>query len=275
MNKKIFFQSSLPRAGSTVLQNLLAQNPQIYATPTSGLSELVYATHSNFSDIENFKKEKDYDLCKKSFYNFCKGGIESYYSTVTTKPIIIEKNRLWVLKYPLLNKIYPNPKIIILVRDLRSIFSSFEKQYLNNPEAIYSLSSHFQDNTLQLSIYKRVEAYMKLDMVENMLTILQDILYSKNKNNIHIVKFEDLCSYPDKVLSEIYEYLEIPNFLHNFNKINQVTYENDNFHSFGNHLISPTLSPPLQDWNTILGEEISNLIYKKYDFYFKYFNYKQ
>ena len=59
-------------------------------------------------------------------------------------------------------KIYHNPKIIILVRDLRSIFSSFEKHYLNNPEAIYSLSSHFQDNTLPLSIYKRVEAYSRI-----------------------------------------------------------------------------------------------------------------
>ncbi len=34
--ENIFYQSSLPRAGSTLLQNILAQNPDIYATPTSG-----------------------------------------------------------------------------------------------------------------------------------------------------------------------------------------------------------------------------------------------
>ena len=39
---KIFYQSSLPRAGSTLLQNVLAQNPDIYATPTSGVLELVF-----------------------------------------------------------------------------------------------------------------------------------------------------------------------------------------------------------------------------------------
>ena len=35
--EKIFYQSSLPRAGSTLLQNILSQNPDIYATPTASL----------------------------------------------------------------------------------------------------------------------------------------------------------------------------------------------------------------------------------------------
>ena len=39
----IFFQSSMPRSGSTLLQNVLAQNPEIYATPTSGVLELVFS----------------------------------------------------------------------------------------------------------------------------------------------------------------------------------------------------------------------------------------
>ena len=39
--EKLFFQSSLPRAGSTMLQNILAQNPDVYATPTSGVLELI------------------------------------------------------------------------------------------------------------------------------------------------------------------------------------------------------------------------------------------
>ncbi len=40
MVEKIFFQCSLPRSGSTLLQNVLAQNPDFYATPTSGLIEI-------------------------------------------------------------------------------------------------------------------------------------------------------------------------------------------------------------------------------------------
>ena len=41
MVDKIFYNSSLPRAGSTIIQNILAQNPTIYPTPTSGVFEIV------------------------------------------------------------------------------------------------------------------------------------------------------------------------------------------------------------------------------------------
>ena len=52
--KKIFFQSSLPRAGSTLLQNILGQNPDFYVTPTSGVLELLYAARSNYSNDVSF-----------------------------------------------------------------------------------------------------------------------------------------------------------------------------------------------------------------------------
>jgi hypothetical protein len=41
MDKKIFYNASLPRAGSTLLQNILMQNPEIYSTPTSGIIEFL------------------------------------------------------------------------------------------------------------------------------------------------------------------------------------------------------------------------------------------
>jgi hypothetical protein len=53
--EKLFFQSSLPRAGSTLLQNILAQNPSIYATPTSGVLELIFAARGNYTNSPEFK----------------------------------------------------------------------------------------------------------------------------------------------------------------------------------------------------------------------------
>ena len=47
--EQIFFQSSLPRAGSTLLQNILGQNPDFYATPTSGVLELLFAARHYYS----------------------------------------------------------------------------------------------------------------------------------------------------------------------------------------------------------------------------------
>jgi sulfotransferase len=40
MKQKIFFNSTLPRSGSTLLQNIMGQNPEFHVTPTSGLIDV-------------------------------------------------------------------------------------------------------------------------------------------------------------------------------------------------------------------------------------------
>ena len=62
--EKIFYQSSLPRAGSTVLQNIMAQNPDIYATPTSGVLELIFGARANYTTSPEFIAQ-DAEIMKK------------------------------------------------------------------------------------------------------------------------------------------------------------------------------------------------------------------
>ena len=50
MKQKLFFQSSLPRAGSTLLQNIVGQNPDFYVSPTSGLVDLMLGTRIGYND---------------------------------------------------------------------------------------------------------------------------------------------------------------------------------------------------------------------------------
>ena len=80
MVEKIFYQSSLPRAGSTMLQNIMAQNPDIYATPTSGVLELIFAARSNYTNSPEFKAQ-DAELMKDGFLNFCKEGMYGFYKS--------------------------------------------------------------------------------------------------------------------------------------------------------------------------------------------------
>ena len=55
MKQQIFFQSSLPRSGSTLLQNILAQRNDMYATPTSGVLELLYGARAITRIAPNLK----------------------------------------------------------------------------------------------------------------------------------------------------------------------------------------------------------------------------
>ena len=131
--ERLFFQSSLPRAGSTLLQNIIAQNPDFYATPTSGVLELVFAARGNYTDSPEFKAQ-DADLMRTGFLSFCRNGMDGYYNAITDKKYVIDKSRGWGIHYDFLNLIYPNPKIVVMVRDLRDIFASMEKNYRKNPD---------------------------------------------------------------------------------------------------------------------------------------------
>ena len=55
MNKKIFYNASLPRAGSTLLQNVMMQNPEIYSTPTSGIIECLLNARTIYTTGDAFK----------------------------------------------------------------------------------------------------------------------------------------------------------------------------------------------------------------------------
>lgn len=47
----------MPRSGSTLLANLLAQHPNHYVTPTSGIIELFMNVQRSWVDVLEFKTE--------------------------------------------------------------------------------------------------------------------------------------------------------------------------------------------------------------------------
>lgn len=271
-NPKIFFQSSLPRTGSTLLQNLLGQNPEIYVTPTSGMGPLIRESFLHFGDSLEFKN-LGLEKYLPAFHNFCKGGLKEYYKTLTNKPYIIDKNGTWYDSYFNLKKIYPNLKIICLIRDLRGIISSFEKWHRKNSHRLFP---HYNEK-LHLTLDSRYEVYTKSDYtpLEPILSSLKNLIQINELQNIYILKYEDLCYNPLNTIKGIYNFLEIPYFNHNFNNITQITEENDNFITFGEHTIFSQIKNPDNNWEEILGKEICERIYNDYQWYFNFFQYKK
>ena len=141
MPKKIFFQSSLPRVGSTVFQNLMNQDPRFYASSTSGLLELAFAARYNYTNSPEFKAQ-DAEIMKKAFLAFCREGFFGYYSAITEKQYVIDKSRGHFAHYDFIDSFYPNPKIICLVRNLPDIIASMEKMFRKNQYKSSPLVDH-------------------------------------------------------------------------------------------------------------------------------------
>lgn len=271
--EKLFFQSSMPRAGSTLLQNILGQNPDIYSTPTSGVLELIFAARNNYTNSLEFKAQ-DNNLMKNCFLNFCREGMRGFYDSITDKKYIIDKSRGWGIHYDFLNLIYPNPKIICMVRDLRDIFSSMEKNYRNNQDKQNSILdwTKMQGTTVP----KRVDIWAQNPPVGMAIERMNEIIRMGIDNKILFIKFENLCLYPEIEINKIYDYLNIPKYQHDFDNIKQLTEEDDVVYGiFGNHLIRPKLEIIPSKFKILLGKDVSEWIFNNYKWYFEYFDYKK
>ena len=157
MSKQIFFQSSMPRSGSTMFQNIIGQNPEFYVTPTSGVLELVFAARGNYSTSPEFKAQ-DSQLMQKAFSSFCKGGLDGYFEALTDRPYVMDKSRGWGVYKPFLDSFYPNAKVVCMVRDLRSVVASYEKIYRKNQHKADPIRD--DSSGRGTTVHKRVDEWM-------------------------------------------------------------------------------------------------------------------
>jgi len=265
---QVIFNSSFPRAGSTLLQNVMAQNPSMYCSQTSGLIELLYAARQNFTSLDEFKlKEPHY--FDKAWNGFCRSGMEGFYGGLTDRQVVVDKSRGWIYYYDWLKQFYPNPKVLVCVRDLRAVLSSMEKLHRRNAHL-----SDLNDNPAQMNfvtVDRRVARWMESPPVGLACERLKDAIQKGNHKKFFFVVYEKLMANPKAVMESVYNYLELPNYAHDFDNVQQVVTENDGVHGvYGDHNIRPKFEAVAPDWDVVLGPKLSSTIVERngwfYDF---------
>ena len=272
MPKRIFYNSSLPRAGSTLIQNILAQNPDMHCTPTSGIFELFMQTRTYYSNGIEFKAQ-DTALMDNGIRGYFKGAIHGFYDNITEKPYVMEKSRGWGMEYNFIKEYDPNPKIICMLRDIRAIYASLEKKYRANPLVETNIANW--GNLTGTTTDKRVITWSANPPIGPSMDRLYQVLVDGTHQHILFIKFEDLCIDPEKQLRAIYDYLEIPYFQHNFNNVDQLTHEDDKWYGiFGDHIIRGKVQPVKDDYREVLGPNACKIIEDNYQWFFNDLGYK-
>jgi sulfotransferase len=272
---KIFFQSSMPRSGSTFMQCILNNHPSIYAGNTDGALELLFGARANFSTSLEFKAQ-DKDLMDKAFKGFCLGGLEGYANGLTNKEYVCLKSRGWGVYRGFLDSFYPNPKIICLVRNLKDVVASYEKIYRSNQLQHDAIRNDAEARGT--TVHKRVDEWMHpTNTIGRAVERIFEMTRLGYDDKILFVKYEDLCLYPDKVMTKVYEYLEIPYYEHNFDNIPQTILEDDSVYGLGNglHTIRPKLEMKPSDADKVLGKDITKWLYETYNWYYDKFKYEK
>ena len=267
--KEIFYQASLPRAGSTLLQNILGQNPDFYVTPTSGVLELVFGARANFDNSPEFKAQDSEEMVS-GFKAFCANGVKGFFNAITDKPYVVDKSRGWGVYYDFLSFYQDNPKVICMVRDLRDVFSSMEKQ----PRKVQKTSNGIANDAEMVgtTTEKRVDVWANSQPVGLAIDRLQQVLLEKHP--ILFVRYEDLTKNPQKELDKIYDYLGVPSYKHNFKEVKQVTQEDDSVYGgAGDHTIRGDVKALPSDYNEILGKQTADNIKRAYPWFYETFGY--
>jgi len=261
----------MPRSGSELLQVLLHQNPKIYGSATSPLLEYQFGMRTNY-ELPEVKSQDPY-LMQKAFIAACKGVAEGYYSQITDRPIILDKNRGWSHYYEWVDQWNPNPKMICMVRDLRSIIASMEKIYRNNRHRPIG-----PDNPAQLqnmTVAQRAHHWMNTQPIGLALQRTMDCFQRGLGDKILFIRYEDFTTNPNAELKRIYQFIGEDFFEHNIDHIQKEVFEDDSpFGVYGSHTVQSYLkSSKPRDWAEVLPSEVSQALRQNYPWFFDTFSY--
>ncbi len=258
MTEKFVFNSSMPRSGSTLMQNILFQNPRFYCSPTSGLFELLLLARTGYSTVPEFKAQ-DPQLMRKAFMGLCRESVYGWYRPITDKPVVCDKCRGWFHYYEWVEQFMPNPKIIVCIRDLRAVLSSMEKLWRKNRHQQDGFDQQAKMN--MITIDNRVRQWLNTPPVGLQMMRLRDAFQTGLNKHLHFVRYEDLTTKPKETMDKVYDFLEEEHFGHDFDNVEQKTQEDDAVFAFyGDHQIRQQVKPVKADWNEVLGRDISNHI---------------
>jgi hypothetical protein len=219
MNKNFSFLSGFPRSGNTLLSSILNQNTDVYV---SGLSPVV----SYLSDAHNLsltEQNAQRISSKENNKNYLNSIISSYYSNIEKK-VIIDRNKAWI-QIPNFNLIkqYINkdPKIIFTARSIIDILASFVSIYKETDALEQEMFQNNWTYKYNLSLIdNKCDFLMRPGTrIDLLLSSLSELQVSNNFSNIHIVEYEDLIKSPTETMEQIYSFLEIKNYNHDFNNI--------------------------------------------------------
>src|SRR5687768_8948648 len=94
LKKTIHLISGLPRSGSTLLANLLAQNPRFQATASSGILDVLFNVRNIWDTLGEFRAMPP-AASEAAKLRVFRGILDGYYADCS-QPVIFDKSRSWL-----------------------------------------------------------------------------------------------------------------------------------------------------------------------------------
>lgn len=254
--KKIVLLAGLPRTGSTLLSNILAQNSKIHIESNSALCQVMWDAKVSCEEhaSEQLKGAGKHLSFKK---NLLESIPKTYYPNAKNK-IVFDKCRPWVNQFNInmaRKYIDQNIRSIVMVRPMEQVVASYARIYFqNNGETPYEKLLTHGNHVLMGSFSATLEAAKAKD------------------SSFLFVSYNDLIKNTQAVLNKIYSHIGENKFIHNTQKINQVVFENDAANNMnGMHVIRSKIQRQfnpvvLPDWVMKRCKDLTKVLYSELNY---------
>lgn len=252
ITKTFHFLSGLPRTGSTVIESILGQNPEVYVTPTSPLLHLLN------------KNQEEFYLCPEvianpfgeQLTNISLGMIEGAWKH-RPESIIIDKHRGWGKNMPATTKVFGHEiKIVATIRDIPSIMASWLTLIRNQP-------NNFIKTIVEQKGYAATEENMMAEMwFGHVLDCVESVAMARKtaSNRLLEVQYDNFIVDPKNEIARIAEFLDLPEYVYDFDNISNDNVSNDlDAFGFENlHRVRPSIQKTSGNPREILGDNLYN-----------------
>ncbi|HEX4085490.1 MAG TPA: sulfotransferase [Chthoniobacteraceae bacterium] len=268
-DKKLHFLCGLPRAGGTLLSNILAQNPRFHLTSPPGVLDLMFMVRRQWNHVVEFKATPN----EKGKLRVLRGILENFYSAGgVTQPVIIDKSRAWLGMVEMAETLFETEaKIIVPVRDVRDVLASFEKIWRSNPQ-MRQMTERASNGPQWENVSGRCNIWLQGDQPIGLcFNRIKDAITRGYSDRLHFVDYDQLTRRPLEILGGLYQFLGEEPFDHDLENIIQVTTDYDEFYPVPNlPPLRAKLEPVAQpQWHMVLGAMadpfgVNNSVWKRF-----------
>ena len=268
--KTFFYLAGLPRTGSTVLGEILNQNPNIHVSPASPMSEIIGEIigkwRANTVTLKAYKHPEQ-------LANVWRGIRDGMYKH-RSENHIVDKSWAWHMNDAInscRDVLGEEMKVICPVDNVADCLASFIMLIRSQPDYHSFIDEYLDSRRLEKNDANRCVAMMDPNIVTSVgwcYENLKKTWQGKNRKNIFLLERKDLISNPDRVISQIYKFLECEEIstwdkkTHFFDQIEKEITEDDgaaygipDLHKIG---------PKLRDRNWQAKEVLGNQLFFKY-----------
>jgi sulfotransferase len=218
--------TGLPRAGSTLLCQLLAQHPEIHCEGySSPLCNTLLGIRRMISDDQFFLSQLDnsFDASYAHLASAMQGFLRGW-NHDCQKKAVVDKNRAWLHAIELLLHIEPEAKLVVCIRELGQVYGSIEAQHQR------TILIDFMDHLADYDRFGRADILFAKDKaIGTPLISLHAVLDMPKavQERLYFVRFEDMMEKPKACMSHIYAWLGLSPFEINPDKLDIGTQESD------------------------------------------------